>query len=85
MAFRRMGNPVDDNSDIDDLHRYHDALHLAHMATLGWSPVIRAILGPKVKRKSDERLDRVEDGARATVVEEGLAGVHSRGSGIGVS
>jgi len=72
MAFRRMGDPVDDNSDIDDFYRYHDALHLAHMAVLGWSPVIRAILDPKVKRKSDERLDRVEDGARAIVIEEGL-------------
>lgn len=72
MAFRRMGDPIDDNSDIDDFYRYHDALHLAHMALLGWSPVIRAILDPKRKRKSVERLDRVEDGARAIVIEEGL-------------
>lgn len=72
LAFRRMGDPIDDNSDIDDFYRYHDALHLGHMAVLGWSPVIRAILDPKVKRRSDERLDRVEDGARAIVIEEGL-------------
>jgi NTP pyrophosphatase (non-canonical NTP hydrolase) len=72
MAFRRMGDPIDDNSDIDDFYRYHDALHLGHMALLGWSPVIRAILDPKRKRKSVERLDRVEDGARAVVIEEGL-------------
>lgn len=72
MAFRRMGDPIDDNSDIDDFYRYHDALHLAHVAVLGWSPVIRAILDPKHKRKSVERLDRVEDGARAVVIEEGL-------------
>lgn len=72
MAFRRMGDPIDDNSDIDDFYRYHDALHLGHMAVLGWSPVIRAILDPKHKRKSVERLDRVEDGARAVVIEEGL-------------
>lgn len=72
MAFRRMGDPIDDNSDIDDFYRYHDALHLGHMALLGWSPVIRAILDPKRKRKSVERLDRVEDGARAIVIEEGL-------------
>lgn len=73
MAFRRMGDPIDDNSDIDDFYRYHDALHLGHMALLGWSPVIRAILDPKRKRKSVERLDRVEDGARAVAIEEGLA------------
>lgn len=72
MAFRRMGDPIDDNSDVDDFYRYHDALHLGHMALLGWSPVIRAILDPKHKRKSVERLDRVEDGARAVVIEEGL-------------
>jgi NTP pyrophosphatase (non-canonical NTP hydrolase) len=72
MAFRRMGDPIDDNSDIDDFYRYHDAFHLAHMAVLGWSPVVRAILNPKRKRKSVERLDRVEDGARAIAIEEGL-------------
>jgi NTP pyrophosphatase (non-canonical NTP hydrolase) len=72
MAFRRMGDPIDDNNDVDDFYRYHDALHLAHMALLGWSPVIRTILDPKRKRKSVERLDRVEDGARAIVIEEGL-------------
>ncbi len=72
MAFRRMGDPIDDNSNIDDFYRYHDALHLGHMAVLGWSPVVRAILDPKHKRKSVERLDRVEDGARAVVIEEGL-------------
>lgn len=72
LGVRRMGDPIDDNSDIDDFYRYHDALHLGHMAVLGWSPVVRAILDPKRKRKSDERLDRVEDSARAIVIEEGL-------------
>lgn len=72
MVFQRMGDPIDDNSDIDDFYRYHDAFHLGHMALLGWSPVIRAILDPKRKRKSVERLDRVEDGARAIAIEEGL-------------
>jgi NTP pyrophosphatase (non-canonical NTP hydrolase) len=71
-GYRRLGDPLDDNNDIDDFYRYHDAFHLAHMAVLGWSPVIRAILDPKAKRKSDERADRVEDGARAIAIEEGL-------------
>jgi hypothetical protein len=38
---------------------------------LGWSPVIRALL--KVKRKSDPRIDENEDGARAIIIEEGIA------------
>ena len=73
MALRRIGDPIDDNSDVDDFYRYHDVFHLAHMAVLGWSPVVRAILDPKRKRRSSERLDRVEDGARAILIEEGLA------------
>lgn len=66
-----IGDPLDDNSDDEDDYRYHDVLHLAHMAVLGWSPVMRAILNPKRKRR-DERADRVEDGGRAIAIEEGL-------------
>ncbi|MEN2469325.1 hypothetical protein [Burkholderia sp. GS2Y] len=45
--------------------------HLAYVAHLGWSPVIRALL--KLKRKSDPKLDENEDGARAAIIEEGIA------------
>ena len=65
-----VGDPLDDNSDDSDDYRFHDALHLGHMAALGWSPTMRGLLG--VKRASDPDLDRIEDGGRATVVEEGL-------------
>jgi NTP pyrophosphatase (non-canonical NTP hydrolase) len=65
-----VGDPLDDNSDDSDDYRFHDTLHLGHMAVLGWSPTIRALL--KVKRTSDPDVDRVQDGGRAIVVEEGL-------------
>lgn len=54
-----------------DGYRFHDLLHLAFVAILGWSPVIRSLL--KRKRKSNLILDEVEDGGRAIAVEEGIA------------
>lgn len=66
-----IGDALDDNSDAEDDYRYHDVLHLAHMAVLGWSPVMRATLRPKRKRRGG-RADRVEDGGRAIAIEEGL-------------
>jgi len=66
----QIGDRVDDNSSVTDGYRYHDVLHLAHVAYLGWSPVIRALL--KRKRKSKEKTDRVDDGARAINIEEAL-------------
>src|SRR5205823_10348162 len=48
---RAVGDPLDDNSYEEDRYRFHDALHLAHAAVLGWSPVFRRLL--KRKRKSD--------------------------------
>lgn len=65
-----VGDPLDDNRDDNDDYRYHDALHLGHMAVLGWSPVLRGLL--KVKRKGNPSLDRIEDGGRAQAIEEGL-------------
>ena len=37
----------------------------------GWSPVLRSLL--KLKRKTDPELDENQDGARATIIEEGIA------------
>lgn len=68
----QVGDPLDDNSDEDDDYRYHDVFHLAYMAVLGWSPVMRATLRPKRKRR-DGRSDRVEDGGRAISIEEGVS------------
>ena len=66
-----IGDPLTDNSHRPDGYRFHDIFHLAYAAHLGWSPVIRALL--KVKRKSDPQIDENEDGARAIIIEEGIA------------
>ena len=67
----QMGDDLDDNSAIEDGYRYHDIIHLAHATVLGWSPVLRALMG--AQRKSVGNKDRTEDGARAKAIEEGLA------------
>lgn len=66
-----IGDPLTDNRMKGDDYRYHDVFHLAYMAHLGWSPVIRALL--KLKRKSQPELDENEDGARPIIIEEGIA------------
>jgi hypothetical protein len=71
-----VGDPLTDNSRRVDAYRFHDAIHIAFMTVLGWSPTLRALL--RVKRKSDPEVDEVEDGARAIFAEEGLAAVLSR-------
>lgn len=67
----QLGDTLTDNSARTDGYRFHDAIHLAFMAVLGWSPVTRRIL--HVKRRSRPDIDRNEDGARAAYAEEGLA------------
>ncbi|UVH57187.1 nucleoside triphosphate pyrophosphohydrolase family protein [Variovorax paradoxus] len=66
-----IGDPLTDNSNVPDWYRYHDVFHLAYMAHLGWSPVLRALL--KLKRKSRPDIDENQDGARAIIIEEGIA------------
>lgn len=66
-----LGAELTDNAHDPDGYRFHDILHLAFTAVLGWSPVIRALL--KRKRKSNAHLDEVEDGGRAIAIEEGIA------------
>ena len=63
-----IGDKLTDNSHEDDGYRFHDVFHLANVATLGWSPVLRRMLHRK--RKSDPDKDEKEDGARAAIVEE---------------
>jgi NTP pyrophosphatase (non-canonical NTP hydrolase) len=67
----QLGDPIDDNSHVADHYRFHDVFHLSYVAVLGWSPIIRSLLGRK--RKLDEVIDRVEDGARARATEEAIA------------
>ncbi|HBO0772568.1 nucleoside triphosphate pyrophosphohydrolase family protein [Pseudomonas aeruginosa] len=66
-----IGDRLTDNSNEPDDYRFHDVFHLAYAAYLGWSPVLRALL--KRKRKSVPDKDENEDGARAMIIEEGIA------------
>lgn len=68
-----IGDPLRDNAYQDDAYRYHDVFHFAYAAILGWSPVLRNLLKPKRKRKSNPMIDEVEDGGRAQVIEEGIS------------
>lgn len=74
---KQLGDTLDDNLAVDDGYRYHDVIHLAHAAVLGWSPVLRALLGAKRKGPApaggSADIDRTQDGARAVALEEGLA------------
>ena len=60
-----------DNAYDPDGYRFHDVFHFAYAAVLGWSPVTRSLL--RRKRKSDPRVDEVEDGGRAVAIEEGIS------------
>lgn len=66
-----MGADLDDNAHDPDGYRFHDVFHLSYVAILGWSPVVRDLL--QRKRRSNEETDRVEDGGRAKVVDEGIS------------
>lgn len=66
-----VGDRLTDNHETEDGYRFHDVFHLAYVAYLGWSPVIRALL--KLKRKSNPAIDENQDGARAIIIEEGIA------------
>lgn len=65
-----VGDRLTDNAAEQDDYRFHDVFHYAYIAVLGWSPVIRSLL--RLKRKSVPKIDEVEDGARATLIEEGV-------------
>src|SRR6266704_662622 len=68
-----LGDDLTDNAHDEDGYRFHDVVHLAFAAVLGWSPVVRKLLSRK--RKSNALVDEVEDGARAAAMEEGLCAV----------
>ncbi|MEX0803602.1 MAG: MazG nucleotide pyrophosphohydrolase domain-containing protein [Candidatus Binatia bacterium] len=68
---KQLGNPLTDNSHIDDGYRYHDVFHIGCGILLGWSPILRKFLG--VKRKAVPQYDEVEDGARAAAIEEAIS------------
>jgi NTP pyrophosphatase (non-canonical NTP hydrolase) len=64
----RRGDPLRDQYSIEDGYRFHDVLHLANVAVLGWSPVLRDLF--KIKRTSCPKTKQEEDGGRSAVVEE---------------
>lgn len=66
-----IGDRLTDNILDPDDYRFHDVFHYAYAAVLCWSPVTRALF--KLKRKSVKALDESEDGARAILIEEGVA------------
>lgn len=65
-----IGDRLTDNAMTADDYRFHDVFHYAYVAVLGWSPVIRALF--RLKRKSAPKVDEAQDGARATLIEEGI-------------
>lgn len=66
-----IGDRLTDNAMTPDDYRFHDVFHYAYASILTWSPVLRALL--RLKRKSDPNTDDAEDGARAILIEEGVA------------
>jgi hypothetical protein len=66
-----IGDRLTDNKRETDDYRFHDVFHIAYAVHLGWSPVLRTLF--RVKRKSRPELDENEDGARAMIIEEGIA------------
>jgi hypothetical protein len=67
----QLGDIINDNSKTSDYYRFHDVFHYSFAAILGWSPCTRAMM--KRKRKSNNLIDEIEDGARATITEEALS------------
>lgn len=68
-----MGDELTDNSHVEDGYRFHDVFHLTMCCRLGWSPILRKLLG--CKRKSEPQIDEVEDGARAGIMEEAISAI----------
>lgn len=68
---QQFGDELTDNAPTEDGYGYHDVIHLAFAAILGWSPLVRKMLN--AKRKSKPQVDLIEDGGRAIATEEGLS------------
>jgi NTP pyrophosphatase (non-canonical NTP hydrolase) len=70
----QIGDPLTDNSYDDDGYRFHDVMHLAFAATLGWSPVLRKLLRKSalIQNRQPATVADVEDGGRAQVIEEAI-------------
>ncbi|GAB5456545.1 MAG: nucleoside triphosphate pyrophosphohydrolase family protein [Henriciella sp.] len=74
-----LGDPLKDQYSISDGYRFHDVMHLANAACLGWSPVLRELMD--IKRRSCPATKDEQDGGRSAVVEElVLKYIHWEGS-----
>lgn len=73
LAGRPFGDVLSDNADKEDGYRYHDVFHLAFLAVLGWSPVLRGKGFFNCKRRSNPGVDEIQDGGRAAVIDEAIA------------
>ncbi len=67
---KQIGDLLTDNAHESDGYRFHDVMHFAFVALLGWSPVARKLLNKK--RKSKKKTDEIEDGGRAGVIDEAI-------------
>ena len=67
----KFGATLRDNAYENDSYRFHDIFHIACITILGWSPVVRK-LWPK-KRRSCNITDEVEDGGRASAIDEAIS------------
>jgi len=67
----KFGDPLRDNAYNDDYYRFHDIFHLSYVVVLGWSPIARRFLD--CKRKDDSEIDEIEDGGRASVIDEAIS------------
>lgn len=67
---KQIGSLLTDNAHEEDGYRFHDVMHFAFVALLGWSPVARKLLDKK--RRSRSATDEVEDGGRAGVIDEAI-------------
>ena len=66
-----IGDRLTDNKTEHDDYRFHDVFHLAFAVHLHWSPVLRSLF--RLKRKSKPEIDENQDGARASLIEEGVS------------
>lgn len=64
----KLGALLRDNDHGGDGYRFHDAMHIAFAVYLGWSPNLRKFMA--LKRKSKPKIDEIEDGGRAQILEE---------------
>lgn len=65
---KQIGDQLRDQYSIQDGYRFHDVIHLANAAVLGWSPVLRDLI--EIKRAHRPETKQNEDGGRSAVVEE---------------